>query len=210
MNIIHSERLLIEKREMYLTKTGKIEDGCNCPCSYTQLEMPVMKYVDLYYQDTDSLYNNLSGKYTRFLREFSLIPLEKYLYDNFFDHNKLNIKHWNVIRFFAFLNPESDESKQYFLKEYDETYEELYRKTHDENELQKLRELAVQQEQERTQRELARQEALHPTPKCPICGSTKLTKISTITKAAKISAFGIYGAGDIGKTYKCNNCGGKF
>lgn len=136
--------------------------------------------------------------------------LDKYLYDNFFDHSKLNQNHPGILHFFAFLNPESEESKQYFLEKYGETYEELYRKTHDDSELQKLRELAIQQEQERKQRERARQEALHPTPKCPICGSTRLTKISTLTKAAKISAFGIYGAGDVGKTYKCNNCGVKF
>ena len=49
-----------------------------------------------------------------------------------------------------------------------------------------------------------------PTPKCPICNSTNLSKISTIKKATKIGLFGIFGAGDIGKTYKCNNCGSKF
>ena len=47
-------------------------------------------------------------------------------------------------------------------------------------------------------------------PKCPICQSTNLSKISTVGKAAKIGLFGIFGAGDIGKTWKCNNCGSKF
>lgn len=47
-------------------------------------------------------------------------------------------------------------------------------------------------------------------PKCPICNSTNLTKISGMTKAVKIGLFGIFGAGDIGKTWKCNNCGSKF
>ena len=47
-------------------------------------------------------------------------------------------------------------------------------------------------------------------PKCPICSSTNLSKISGMTKAAKIGMFGIFGAGDIGKTWKCNNCGSKF
>ena len=47
-------------------------------------------------------------------------------------------------------------------------------------------------------------------PKCPICSSTNLSKISSVTKAAKIGMFGIFGAGDIGKTWKCNNCGSKF
>lgn len=47
-------------------------------------------------------------------------------------------------------------------------------------------------------------------PKCPICQSTNLSKISAVKKAGKIGLFGIFGAGDIGKTYKCNNCGSKF
>lgn len=46
--------------------------------------------------------------------------------------------------------------------------------------------------------------------KCPICNSTNLSKISTIKKATKIGLFGIFGAGDIGKTWKCNNCGSRF
>lgn len=47
-------------------------------------------------------------------------------------------------------------------------------------------------------------------PKCPICGSTDLTQISTVKKVAKVATFGIYGAGDIGKTWQCNNCKSKF
>lgn len=47
-------------------------------------------------------------------------------------------------------------------------------------------------------------------PKCPICGSMNLTKISTAKKVVKIAAFGIFGMGDNGKTWKCNNCGSKF
>lgn len=48
------------------------------------------------------------------------------------------------------------------------------------------------------------------TPKCPICQSTNLSKITTTSKAGKIALFGIFGAGDLGKTWKCNNCGSKF
>lgn len=47
-------------------------------------------------------------------------------------------------------------------------------------------------------------------PKCPICQSTNLSKITVTKKAMKIAAFGIFGMGDNGKTYKCNNCGSKF
>lgn len=47
-------------------------------------------------------------------------------------------------------------------------------------------------------------------PKCPICQSTNLSKITVTKKAMKIAAFGIFGMGDNGKTYKCENCGSKF
>lgn len=47
-------------------------------------------------------------------------------------------------------------------------------------------------------------------PRCPICQSTDLSKISATKKATKVGLFGIFGAGDIGKTWKCNNCGSKF
>ena len=47
-------------------------------------------------------------------------------------------------------------------------------------------------------------------PKCPICQSTNLSKITIAKKAAKIALFGIFGMGDNGKTWKCNNCGSKF
>ncbi len=47
-------------------------------------------------------------------------------------------------------------------------------------------------------------------PKCPICQSTDLSPISSIHKAGKILMFGIFGMGDNGKTWKCNNCGSKF
>lgn len=46
--------------------------------------------------------------------------------------------------------------------------------------------------------------------KCPICQSTNLSKISSFSKATKIAAFGVFGMGDNGKTWKCNQCGSKF
>lgn len=51
---------------------------------------------------------------------------------------------------------------------------------------------------------------LQNIPKCPICGSTNLSKITIAQKAGKIALFGIFGMGDNGKTWKCNNCGSKF
>ena len=46
--------------------------------------------------------------------------------------------------------------------------------------------------------------------RCPICNSNDLSNISNATKVAKVGLFGLLGAGDIGKTYRCNNCGSKF
>lgn len=47
-------------------------------------------------------------------------------------------------------------------------------------------------------------------PKCPICSSTKIHKISMTNKAASIVTFGIFAAGHVSKTYKCDICGSKF
>ena len=47
-------------------------------------------------------------------------------------------------------------------------------------------------------------------PKCPICSSTKIHKISMTNKAASAFAFGIFAAGHVSKTYKCDICGAKF
>ena len=47
-------------------------------------------------------------------------------------------------------------------------------------------------------------------PTCPVCHSTNLSRISAAKSFLKIAAIGIAGAGDVGKTWKCNNCGSKF
>ena len=52
------------------------------------------------------------------------------------------------------------------------------------------------------------QEQFHLT--CPVCGSHSVQKISTVGKYAKIGAFGILGADDLGKRWKCKVCGAKF
>lgn len=46
-------------------------------------------------------------------------------------------------------------------------------------------------------------------PRCPICGSTNIQKISGMRKTASAILFGIFST-DIGKTFKCKNCGIKF
>lgn len=45
---------------------------------------------------------------------------------------------------------------------------------------------------------------------CPVCHSENLSEISNLGKVVKVGVFGILGAGDIGKKYKCNSCGYRF
>ncbi len=45
---------------------------------------------------------------------------------------------------------------------------------------------------------------------CPICHSESLEKISNVGKVVKVGVFGILGAGDIGKKYRCKSCGYRF
>ncbi len=49
-----------------------------------------------------------------------------------------------------------------------------------------------------------------PHKKCPVCQSKSIKKISNVGKVVKVGAFGILGAGDLGKTWKCDTCGCKF
>lgn len=186
--------------------------SCECLCNYEILGVTLSEYRRLRepIKKLSSESIGIPRKYREFLINQAELPVQKYMYDNVFDHSKINMNHWRVISFFAFLSPELEDSKNYFLSEYGESYDELCRKTNGAEALQALRDIEAQSQQRVKELVAAHREAIRPTPKCPICGSTRLTKISTLTKAAKISAFGIYGAGDIGKTYKCNNCGVKF
>lgn len=75
-------------------------------------------------------------------------------------------------------------------------------------------EYAKQREEKQTRESMNLPSSYKPkdgnTPKCPICQSTNLSKITNTRKAGKIALFGIFGAGDLEKTWKCNNCGSKF
>ena len=41
-------------------------------------------------------------------------------------------------------------------------------------------------------------------------GTSETDLVDYVKKATKIGLFGLFDAGDIGKTWKCNNCGSKF
>jgi len=47
-------------------------------------------------------------------------------------------------------------------------------------------------------------------PKCPTCQSTKVEKITTKSKVGKALLWGVFAAGSMNKTFKCNNCGYKW
>ena len=55
-----------------------------------------------------------------------------------------------------------------------------------------------------------RRKAQSNIPTCPVCRSANLSRISAAKSFLKVATFGIAGAGDVGKTWKCNNCGSKF
>ena len=46
-------------------------------------------------------------------------------------------------------------------------------------------------------------------PKCPTCGSTKLSKISTASKAGSVFLFGLLSQ-KVKKTWHCDNCKYEF
>lgn len=74
-----------------------------------------------------------------------------------------------------------------------------------------LKQQWAKEEKSKEQTEInAKIQATVNIPRCPICKSVDLSKITTTKKVMKIAAFGIFGMGDNGKTWKCNSCGSKF
>ena len=49
-----------------------------------------------------------------------------------------------------------------------------------------------------------------PIVKCPYCNSVSVQKISNVKKIVKTGLFGLFGSGDLGKTYQCNSCKSRF
>lgn len=101
----------------------------------------------------------------------------------------------------------SQDARQHFISaiQSSDTYDpevggtkEKVKREIEEEKQQRIREMNQKMEQEQ----------FHLT--CPACGSHSVQKISTIGKYAKIGAFGILGADDLGKRWKCKVCGAKF
>ena len=102
----------------------------------------------------------------------------------------------------------NDDLKEQFINECIKCSPEFdqYLFDHRGGDMKKLRE---QREAELDQLE-AFMEEKNRVPRCPICQSTNLSRLSSLGKALKVGIFGLYGADDFGKTYKCNHCGSKF
>lgn len=84
---------------------------------------------------------------------------------------------------------------------------------YDETIASKRNELLVQKEEVHkleVEKKVSEYNSSRPQKYCPVCHSTSLTKISNVGKIAKVGVFGILGAGDLGKTWRCNTCGCKF
>lgn len=76
------------------------------------------------------------------------------------------------------------------------------------------RDAVMKQKESEREAEIAKKVAKYNAERikftCPICHSENLSEISNIGKVVKVGVFGILGAGDIGKKYKCNSCGYRF
>lgn len=123
---------------------------------------------------------------------------------NYIDHNEISK---GILFITKVTNCDENTAKLIWvdLCQYYENLEENFKKDHPED-YEDIKEIGKQIG------ELSK--LIQPTPSnlptCPICGSTNLAKLSNVGKAAKVGFFGIFGAGDLGKTWKCKNCGSKF
>lgn len=187
---------------------------CSCHVPYIRLDLDLNEYYNLH---RNFEYNSISNN-AHTVSKMAFDCVDRYIYENFFDDSQVDRDNPYFQKHYAHMFPETEESKAWFAKQ-GTTYEEKYYPTY------YITEVLTFQEKEFTfptpsgpvtlslppkmKAGGSSSSAIH-VPKCPICGSTNLTKISNLAKGAKIAAFGIYGAGDVGKTWKCNNCGSKF
>ena len=96
-----------------------------------------------------------------------------------------------------------------------EEFENFVRSTPDYDENAAFqRNIVIAQKDELHKKEVAQKiqeyKNTRPQKSCPVCRSTSISKISNVGKIVKVSTLGILGAGDLGKTWKCEACGCKF
>lgn len=157
---------------------------CSCNAPYIELDMTYDEYNKIYYSNykAESWWPDRWIASAHILAEYAT---NRPIFENLFDKSQLDMDSDAYKFHYALMYPESEESIEYFRN--DGGIENYY----------------FPQNPDATSRP-------KHVPKCPICGSENLTRLTTMKKAAKIALVGIYGLGDCGKTWKCNNCGSKF
>ena len=157
---------------------------CSCNAPYIELDMTYDEYNKIYYSNykTESWWPDRWIASAHILAEYAT---NRPIFENLFDKSQLDMDSDAYKFHYALMYPESEESIERY-KQYGGIENYYFPQNPD-----------------------ATSRAKH-VPKCPICGSENLTRLTTMRKAAKIALVGIYGLGDCGKTWKCNNCGSKF
>lgn len=157
---------------------------CSCNAPYIELDMTYDEYNKIYYSNykTESWWPDRWIASAHILAEYAT---NRPIFENLFDKSQLDMDSDAYKFHYALMYPESEESIERY-KQYGGIENYYFPQNPD-----------------------ATSRPKH-VPKCPICGSENLTRLTTMKKAAKIALVGIYGLGDCGKTWKCNNCGSKF
>lgn len=172
------------RRIMDDPKKAKTTFLCSCNVPYIELDMTYDEYNKIYYSNykTESWWPDRWIAAAHILAKYAT---NRPIFENLFDKSQLDTESDVYKYHYALMYPESEESIEYFRN--DGGIENYY----------------FPQNPDATSRP-------KHVPKCPICGSENLTRLTTMKKTAKIALVGIYGLGDCGKTWKCNNCGSKF
>ena len=157
---------------------------CSCNAPYIELDMTYDEYNKIYYSNykTESWWPDRWIASAHILAEYAT---NRPIFENLFDKSQLDMDSDAYKFHYALMYPESEESIERY-KQYGGIENYYFPQNPD-----------------------ATSRPKH-VPQYPICGSENLTRLTTMKKAAKIALVGIYGLGDCGKTWKCNNCGSKF
>lgn len=179
-------RPTISNRRKLMSAPQKIHvvGQCSCNVPYEELDITYEEYGNLFLVNykVETWWPGQWYTSAQILAEYAA---NRHVFETIFDKSQLDTESDSYKYHYALMYPESEESIEYF-KQYG-GIENFY----------------FPQNTDATSRP-------KHVPKCPICGSENLTRLTTMKKAAKIALVGIYGLGDCGKTWKCNNCGSKF
>jgi len=177
----------ISERKKLLTAPWKVDalKSCVCDIPYVELDITNEEYNKIR-RDNLKVETWWPAKWTVSACTLSDFVAARYAFENYFDKSQLDTSLSKYKSNYANMFPESEESIEYFRSV--GGIENFYFPQNTDHTTPRPKHV----------------------PQCPICGSENLTRLTTMKKAAKIALVGIYGLGDCGKTWKCNNCGSKF